>query len=200
MSQTCSSISSVKITFKNLFDTEYTQELRNWRNQDFVRGNMTNHDIISEAEHNKYLDSLRHSKDNKIFVAFADKEPLAVITIKINTEENYIEPGMYIVNKNYLGKGYGIIMSYVRLEYIFAAMPEGRMRTVILDKNEKNINLQQKMGCKFAEHITVKDNNGNEEAASVFYLTKEDWDKNKSSIEERIKENFDLADIGRIPL
>lgn len=188
----------VSITFKNILDTEYTEKLREWRNQDFVRKNMTNHAIIGEDEHAKYIESLRKSDTNKVFLSLNRGEPLAIITIKINWDEKYVEPGTYIINENYLGKGYGIIMSYIRLEYIFELMPEGRMRTVILDKNETNINLQKKMGCVFEKHIQVESADGKQEQASVFYLTKEMWEEGKKSIEERIEKNFGLENIKRI--
>lgn len=189
---------TVDIEFKNILDTEYTDELRNWRNQDFVRNNMTNHDIIEKEEHTRYIESLRENRDNKVFLALNHQEPLAIITMKIHWDENYIEPGTYIINENYLGKGFGIIMSYMRLEYIFELMPQGKMKTTILNKNERNINLQKKMGCVFEKNIMVKDVNGREEAASVYALTKELWDKNKQKIEQRIECNFGFKNIKRI--
>lgn len=198
MNQTCRK--PVDIEFKNILDTEYTEELRNWRNQDFVRENMTNHDMIGKEEHEHYLESLRNSKNNKVFLALNHGEPLAIITIKIHWDEKYVEPGTYIVNREYLGKGYGIIMSYMRLEYIFELMPEGRMCTTILDKNERNINLQKKMGCVWEKNIMVKDAKGNEEAAAVYALTKEAWDANKTEIEERIEKSFGLKNIQRIDI
>lgn len=196
MNQIC--METIDIKFKNILDTEYINELRNWRNQDFVRNNMTNHDIISEEEHMNYIAMLQQSQNNKVFLALNHQEPLAIITMKIYWDENYIEPGTYIINENYLGKGFGIIMSYIRLEYIFELMPQGKMKTTILDKNERNINLQKKMGCVFEKKIKVKDINGREEAASIYVLTKEDWDKNKKEIEERIERNFGLKNIKRI--
>lgn len=189
---------TVNIVFKNILNTEYTDELRNWRNQDFVRNNMINHNLIEKEEHVHYIESLRHSKDNKVFLALNHQEPLAIITVKIHWDENYIEPGTYIINEKYLGKGYGIIMSYFRLEYIFELMPEGKMKTIILDKNKRNINLQKKMGCIFEKNITVTDVNGKQEVASVYSLTKEMWDINKGNIEERIEHSFGLKNIKRI--
>lgn len=189
---------TVNIEFKNILNTKYTEELRNWRNQDFVRSNMTSHDIIGEEEHANYINFLRHNPNNKVFLAFNHGEPLAIITMKIHWDENYMEPGTYIINENYLGKGFGIIMSYMRLEYIFELMPQGKMKTTILDKNERNINLQKKMGCIFEKNIIVRDKNGKEEAASVYTLTKEAWEKNKQEIETRIECNFGLKNIKRI--
>lgn len=191
---------TVEITFQNILDTPYTEKLREWRNQDFVRKNMTNHDIISLETHRKYIDSLKQSDTSKVFLAMNHGEPLAIVTIKINWEEKYVEPGTYIINEAYLGKGFGIVMSYMRLEYIFDIMPEGRMRTIILDKNERNISLQKKMGCQLEEHIEVEDQNGRKEPAAAYSLTKEAWDANKVTIRERIETNFGMSNISRIPL
>lgn len=189
---------SVAITFRNILDTEYVGKLREWRNQDYVRWNMVNHDFIGEAEHAAYIEFLRTSKTNKVFLAFNHEEPIAVISIKINWEEGYIEPGMYIVNENNLGRGFGIIMSYIHYEYIFELMPEGQMRKIILNENKTNINLQKKMGCAFEKYIQVQSKNGAPEQASVFYLTKEMWDAGKGSIEEKIDKNFGLHNISKI--
>ena len=188
------------ITFRNIFDTPYVQTLREWRNQDFVRKNMTNHAVITPEEHEEYMRGLEHSSTNKVFLAFYKGEPLAVITMKYNPEENYMEPGMYIINEKFLGKGFGIVMSYVRLEYIFTCLPEGRMRTLILEKNQTNRNLQEKMGCMLTERVMVQAQNGEEEPACVYYLTRQAWENNKAAIEERIAQNYDLARIGRIPV
>jgi len=191
---------STHITFKNILDTPYTEELREWRNQDFVRENMTNHDLIGEEEHRAYLDSLRRSDTNKVFLAMNHADPLAVVTMKINWEEQYVEPGTYIINQKYLGNGYGIIMSYFRLEYIFDLMPSGRMRTVILDKNERNISLQKKMGCEQESHFMVEDKNGNQEPAAAYSIKKDRWDIEKISIAKRIDEKFGMENIERFPL
>lgn len=189
---------AVHITFQNILDTPYTKKMREWRNQDFVRKNMTNHDMIGEQEHENYINSLRESDTNQVFLACDRGEPLAIITIKINREENYVEPGTYIVDEKFLGKGYGIIMSYMRLEYIFDLMPQGRMRTVILNTNERNLSLQKKMGCVPEEQIMVRDQKGREEPATVLYLTRENWEANKGSIAQRIEDNFGLENIDRI--
>ncbi len=188
------------ITFKNILDTPYTMKLREWRNQDFVRKNMTNHDLIGEEEHKAYIEFLRKSDTDKVFLAMDREMPLAVVTIKINWKEQYVEPGTYIINESYLGKGYGIIMSYFRLEYIFDLMPEGRMRTVILDSNERNISLQKKMGCELEEHFMVEDKEGRKEPAAAYSLKKARWDKKKGSIAERIDARFGMENIERFSL
>ena len=38
----------MKISFKNLFDTDYTLVMRDWRNQEFVNKNMVNQGYITE--------------------------------------------------------------------------------------------------------------------------------------------------------
>ena len=121
------------IVFKNLLDTPYMQQLRIWRNLDFVRDNMTNKALISHEEHQKYLTMLHNNPDTrKVFVAMQDTIPFGVVNFSIYQESGYIEPGMYLVDSRFLGKGYGMVLQYVRLEYIFTIMPAGRMRTIVL--------------------------------------------------------------------
>ena len=74
------------------------------------------------------------------------------------------------------------------------------MRTTILQKNERNINLQKKMGCEWEADIEVEDQNGQKENAVVLALRKQQWDANKKSIEERIENNFGMKNIRRIAI
>lgn len=46
----------------NILDTNYKDEMLSWRNQEFVRKNMRNPEIISIESHRAYLDSLKSGK------------------------------------------------------------------------------------------------------------------------------------------
>lgn len=189
------------ISFKNLFDTEYIYSMREWRNQDFVKKNMVNQDLISEEDHIKYLQMLKDNSDTrKVYVAFADEVPFAIVNFTVFPEERYVEPGMYIIDRNYLGKGLGQVLSYARLEYMFRIMPDGEVRTTILKTNETNLALQRKFG--FMDHHTtlVKDGNGFEREALVLFLTKDMWDNTKKEVMKKINGKFDSIIIDDIPV
>lgn len=190
----------MKISFKNLFDTDYTLVMRDWRNQEFVNKNMVNQGYITEENHIKYLQMLREKKDTrKVYVAFADDKPFAIVNFSFYPEENYIEPGMYIINENFLGKGLGHVLSYAYLEYMFGVMPNGEVHSTILLSNKTNLALKEKFGFSLHHKTTVKDESGVERKASVLYLTKAMWQESKNEIMKKILGKFPSIEIGEIP-
>lgn len=189
------------ITFKNLLDTEYTLELRNWRNKDFVRENMTNQKLISEKEHIKYLEMLRDDHETrKVFVAFDDNIPFAIVGFIINADSAYIEPATYLVDERFLGKGYGLVMSYAKLEYIFGIMPEGKMRTIILRSNKRNLKLQEKCGGEISGQKSLLDKDGIKRDAYILTITKQQWEEKRNIVLAEIRSRFGNINIGRIPV
>ncbi|MCR5088836.1 MAG: GNAT family N-acetyltransferase [Oscillospiraceae bacterium] len=173
----------ILISLENILESSYAQKVREWRNQDFVRLQMVNQDIITEEQHRKYLDSLKGNKNKESFVVVQNHTaPIGVLNFTINYDENYIEPGTYIVDEALLGKGYGLILNLVKMEYIFRVMPEGEMRTFVLQSNEYNIQLQKKLGAEIRCHRKMRDHYGNEKDAVEMFITKEMWDQERQKV------------------
>ena len=183
-------------TFKNVLDTPFKEQLLSWRNQDFVRENMVDDGIISMENHIKYLERLRTKDDQKVFIAFYDEEPVAVMTFRFN--EGNIESGSYVIHEEDLSKGFGVITGYARFEYIFDKMPGGKMQTVILEHNKKNISLQKNFGCILEGTETIKKSDGTTETALVYTMTKEQWDRQREKIQRLISRIVPVGNIGRI--
>ena len=188
------------ITFQDIFDTPYTQELRVWRNLDFVRNNMTNKALIDDAAHQNYLAMLRQKRDTrKVFVGLEDGNPFGVVNFAIYKTEGYIEPGMYLMNSSFLGKGYGMAIQYARLEYIFEVMPEGRMRTIVLASNERNQRLQYKSGGILEGNTEVVDEFGHRQEACVISIDRAAWMAKRENMKKEIVERLGDFHFGRIP-
>lgn len=188
------------ITFQDILDTPYTQELRVWRNLDFVRTNMTNKALIDNATHLKYLTMLRQKRNTrKVFVGLEEGAPFGVVNFAIHKTEGYIEPGMYLMNSSFLGKGYGMAIQYARLEYIFEVMPEGRMRTIVLASNERNQRLQYKSGGILEEHTEVVDEFGHRQTAYVISINREAWMAKRENMKKEIVQRLGDVHLGRIP-
>ncbi len=183
-------------TFKDVLDTSYTEQLLTWRNQEFVRKNMMDDDIISMENHEKYLERLRATDEQRVFIAFFDNEPVAVMTFRFN--EGNIESGSYIIHEEDLNKGFGVITGYARFEYIFDKLPNGKMQTIILEHNKKNINLQRNFGCVLEGTETIVKSDGTEEKAFVYTMTKEQWEKQRDKIQRLISRIVPVESIGRI--
>ena len=175
------------INFKNVFDTPFSDKLRTWRNQDFVRLKMVNQDVITEEQHIKYLEKIRKDEKSKIYIAFDNAVPFGVVIFTINAEENYIEPAQYLINESFLGKGYGKIIKYAQNNYIFRIFPDGEMRTKILQHNTVTLGLNHKMGAQIRCTEKFKDENGLTREAYVLYLNASMWQEKRPMILSEIK-------------
>lgn len=183
-------------TFENVLDTPYTEQLLSWRNQEFVRENMVDDSVISMESHRKYLERLRTKDDQKVFIAFYDGNPVAVMTFRFN--ESNIESGSYVINEEDLSKGFGVITGYARFEYIFDKMPDGKMQTIILEHNKKNINLQRNFGCIMENTVKIEKSDGTIENAFIYTMTKEQWDTHRDKIQRLISRIVPIDKIERI--
>lgn len=182
--------------FRNVLETPYTMQLLAWRNQKYVRENMVDDGIISVESHKQYLERLRTREDQKVFIAFYDDEPVAVMTFRFN--EGNIESGSYVIHEEDLNKGFGVITGYARFEYIFGKMPDGKMQTVILEHNKKNIGLQSNFGCVLEKTEIIEKTDGTREKAFVYTMTKDQWAKQRERIQKLIARIVPIDNIGRI--
>jgi len=185
-----------KFRFKNVLDTPYCMELLEWRNQKFIRENMVDKSIIDSENHLKYIERLRASSTQKVFIAFYDDNPVAVMTFKFM--DNIIESGSYVIHEEDMGSGFGVVTGYARFEYIFDRMPEGKMQTIILAHNQKNISLQKNFGCMFEGTTRLKKSDGIEEDAYIYTMTRDKWEINRPRIQRVVSRLIPIENIGRI--
>ncbi|AKA70305.1 GNAT family N-acetyltransferase [Clostridium scatologenes] len=187
---------SNRITFFNILDLddEYRINLRNWRNQDFVRSKMFNDSIISYDEHMKFLEILKKRNDKKFFVCFCDNKPLAVLCYDIFDDS--IEFGYYLVNKEYINSGFGAVLEYALLNHGFYKLNIYKMFCRTLDTNKKVIELHKKFGFQsFYEKILVR-NEYKHICRQV--ILKHEWKEKKKKIEKIIKYLIPLENIDEL--
>ncbi len=182
-----------KFTFKNVLDTPYTEQLLEWRNQRFVRENMVDDNLITIEDHRKYLEKLRTGDKQKVYIAFFDGRPVAVMTFRFN--EDNIESGSYVINEDDLSKGLGVVTGYARFEYIFSRLPDGKMQTVILEHNKKNISLQRNFGCVLEGTMIIEKSDGTSEKAYLYTMTKNQWEKQRGRIQKLISRIVPIENI-----
>ena len=66
-------------------------QVRDWRNNDFVRKHMFNNQIITENEHKGFLDGLQNSVNRKYYIAFFDGKPFGVLNTNIDSDAKKLE-------------------------------------------------------------------------------------------------------------
>ena len=172
------------VYFKNVLETPYMMHMLHWRNQEYVRENMLDNRPISENQHEKYLEILKNTPLQKVFIAFYQDEPIAVMTMKHH--DDFIETGSYLIHEEDMVKGFGVITGFARMEYVFACMPKGEMRTVILGHNKKNLSLQKNFGCELREVSEIDKSDGTKEILYLYTMTKPSWDLKKEKIQRMI--------------
>jgi UDP-4-amino-4,6-dideoxy-N-acetyl-beta-L-altrosamine N-acetyltransferase len=142
-------LSKNEITFTNILecDEDIRRSLREWRNQPFIKEQMTTTHEISEAEHTAWLASLQNNNSKKTFVAFLGDTPFGVCNLAFDGEF-----GFYVFDKNLLGFGLGYRMCD---EFLKLMLGSGDIKTVksrVIKSNEKSLGLHKKLGfCVYDE-------------------------------------------------
>lgn len=178
---------------------DYISKLRQWRNQEYVRNNMFNQDIITEEEHNSFIASLKDNKEKCINVCFVGEKPFGVIHYDFFKENNNLEFGYYLVDSSYNNSGLGIIMEYAILNHAFYELMVHKVFCRTLTRNEKVVNLHSYFGFItegiLRQHIKIKDNYLD---VTFQAIDKNTWDLNKSKIEKYIKVLLGTYTVGKI--
>ena len=103
------------INFLYLSEDKYNN-IREYRNQDFVREFSFSRKIISIIEHKKYKEMLEKKEDYFAFLITKDNSDYSVITLKKIDNGKY-SVGEYLVKEEYKYEGGGIVtrfcMSYI---------------------------------------------------------------------------------------
>lgn len=118
-----------------------------WRNQDSVRVNMYNHEIIELEAHMKWFKSLLESKDVKYFIYEQDKKPLGVLSfVDIDYKNKKASWAFYSGDTSI--RGIGSEMEQLALEYAFIELNLNKLCCEVLEFNTAVISFHQKFGFK----------------------------------------------------
>ena len=123
----------------NHLDDSVIDQIRIWRNADFVRKQSFSKDEITQEQHRKYIEKLKNDPDKGIFVFYLDDEPFAVYNYNINRLNNSVLISFYLTNEDYQYLGYGTIMSYYTLQINFNIFNVNKQCGEIIDTNRKLI-------------------------------------------------------------
>ncbi len=164
------------IDFINIIETDkkMQEQVRVWRNKEFIRFSSINQRIISIEEHENWLNNLKNKK-NISWVVFINKIPAGLVSLQnINYENKESEWGYYIGNENFLGKGYGkkILMKF--LEMVFSKLSFKTLTTKVFEKNKKASDIYLKMGFKKYDSEIITTEKG-EEKLQILKFELDDW-------------------------
>lgn len=176
-----------KIEFKDVFDLDqsYIMKVLNWRNQDFVRLKMVNQDVISKENHLNYMKKIFGREDNKIFVGFINGEVFGIVTCKV--EDVNIDYGYYLVNEELIGMGFGMLMEYFSINYVFDKFDINKIKIKVLDNNKKVISLHEKFGFEISGDLNIDERN-----FVIMTLSRDVWNEKKGKHKAVIYKVFNV--------
>ena len=159
-------------------DQETIDQIRIWRNQDFVRLQSLRQEIIDEATHQKWVEQLKGDENRHLFVCYLDDEPLGVIQLNYDPDTDMVESGEYLVSEDFQACGYGTILQFFEGAIIYEVLNYNRSCGVVLMTNTKNVRLQNRKSSVQEVNVHIKVGDADREIMRVS-MTKEDFVRDK---------------------
>lgn len=181
----------MKMKFKAVelcrLDEETIKQIRNWRNQDFVRKMMYTQHEISEQEHLGFVENLKKDPNRGLFVYYLDEEPFGVFQYVWNREEESIRTGWYLTKEEYQDMGYGVFLRFFSLEIIYKVLKAKQVVGEVLGSNEKALLYYGKPDRIEKNGVMI---NGQAQDICYFFVTSEQWEeinrKEKKLVEQLV--------------
>lgn len=162
-----------------------------WRNQEFIRNVMYNTEIISTDEHLKWYKKMKIDNTKKTLLFYSDGIPYGILQLqKINQNNKTCEWGFYIGNSN-APKGFGTILGYISLQYIFNELELRKVIGEVLSFNENSLQFHKKLG--FIQEGVLRSQIIKENQlfdVYIFGLLLTEWKENESKIKYKIEGKF----------
>ena len=163
-------------------DALVKEQLREWRNQPFVRSQMIQSEEISPSAHEAYLQNLPNHPTRQVYFLVEGEQPLGVINLDWFQKKSSLEFGFFVIHEKDQYRGLGALMEYMILEYAFSQLTVSNVYCRTLTTNEKTIALHRKFGF---------DSRGEEKLASGNVLlhqniTYETWQKKKEPLKRML--------------
>lgn len=173
------------IQFVNILETDLKvkKKVRKWRNKETVKNYMISQNTVSEKEHLNWLNNLKDSKSDKVWVVFIDDNAAGTVYLKnIDFENLCSEWGFYIGENFFRKKGYGKKILYELLRKYFEEMRFNELKTIVLRDNVVALKIYKKFGFREKSMYKVEDKNVLE-----LEFHKKDWDKGRNRLRHECK-------------
>jgi UDP-4-amino-4,6-dideoxy-N-acetyl-beta-L-altrosamine N-acetyltransferase len=179
------------MTFIDLTTTDIGLQfiVREWRNHPEIRKNMYTDEIITEEDHEVWLNNLKSTKKTKVYIAYKDSLPIGIVSISNINSAHLMADWAFYLNPQYLNtKGLGTLMEYHFLNYIFDNLNIIKLNCEVLETNPSVITLHKKFG--FTEEGIRRKNiikNNNRVDVYLLGILKEEWNQMKNNFTKIIE-------------
>ncbi|WP_048689731.1 GNAT family N-acetyltransferase [Catenovulum maritimum] len=132
------------------------EQVRLWRNTDFVRKQMVNQDLISREQQQAWFYSLGQKQDQQHFMIDYKSQPIGVINIRALDTNSLLtakqaEVGLYIGNDKYQNNFIAFAPSLVINDYAFTHLKIDRLASKVRKTNLAALKYNQQLGYLIGE-------------------------------------------------
>lgn len=128
-----------------------TDNIIRWRNQEFVRNKFIYQKMFTKESHERWMNQKVNTGKVKQFIIHVKKEekPIGSVYLRdIDYNNAKAEYGIFIGEKEYLGKGIGTEAAKLILEYAFQSLNLHKVMLRVLAQNKRAIASYMKAGFK----------------------------------------------------
>ncbi len=169
-------------------DAAVQARVRLLRNQPDVRKYMYTAHVISEAEHQAWLDSLRGNARQSVFVVIADEQPIGIVSLNaINATQKTADWAFYL-DPQVQGKGFGSLVEFWLLDHAFDGAGLEKLNCEVLQSNTAVISMHEKFGFVIEgirRQNILKD--GKRLDVVMLGITQDEWKAKRPSLEPLIR-------------
>lgn len=117
-----------------------------WRNSPRIRSLSYNDQLIAAADHQKWFENLKNSKDRICLIFEINKNPSGVVQFfEISTDERKCKWGFYLGIED-LPRGSGSTMGELALSHLFEKFSVDTINGEALSNNEQSCRFHKKLG------------------------------------------------------
>ena len=127
-------------------DSDTSTKVLEWRNHEAVRRWMLRTSPISEAEHEAFLQALKHDTTKRYFVIMLKGEAIAVIDFyRIHPDKRSCYFGYYL-RPDKIGSSLGILLEFLVAEYALVNLGMDQLIAETMPTNTSAMELHQRFG------------------------------------------------------
>lgn len=146
-----------KDIFLRLMNEDDTENIVKWRNSDFVRRNFIYQEPFSKEGHEQWKKTMVDTgKVVQFIISTKDGNPIGSVYLRdIDNVHKKAEYGIFIGEKNALGKGYGTQAARLIIHYAFEQLGLHKLMLRLLADNKQAYRSYEKAG--FVQEAYLKD-------------------------------------------
>lgn len=159
-----------------------------WRNQDKVRRNSIDDEVISEDKHRQFLEKLARDPTRRYFVVRLRDEPVGVITF-VDLGSEAVTWGCYIGGDAVI-PGLFIGMAFVAADYAFERHNAARLLSEVAEHNNGPQQLNRFLGIESTGTRTCRRASGASLVLLQYDLKRLDWPRIKARALSRLPQSI----------